>query len=74
LFIPGANLEFFGAVAGAVGDGGDVHGGDFVGNSSTMRLREHDDDPPTYSMVFFLLLHLCSLLSTALLVEVTVGA
>jgi hypothetical protein len=37
-----------------------------------MRLREHDDEPPTYGTFFFLLLHLCSLLST--LVEVTVGA
>jgi hypothetical protein len=39
-----------------------------------MRLREHDDEPPTYGMVFFLLLHLCSIPSTALLVEITVGA
>jgi hypothetical protein len=39
-----------------------------------MRLREHDDEPPTYGTFFLLLLHLCSLLSTAPLVEVTVGA
>jgi hypothetical protein len=38
------HLDFFDAVAGVVGDGEDVRGGDSVGNSSTMRLREHDDD------------------------------
>jgi hypothetical protein len=38
-----------------------------------MRLREHDD-PPTYGMVLFLLLLLCSPLSTVLLAEFTVGA
>jgi hypothetical protein len=39
-----------------------------------MRLREHDNEPLTYGTFLFLLLHLCSLLSAALLVEVTVGA
>jgi hypothetical protein len=39
-----------------------------------MRLRKHDDEPPTYGTFFFLLLHLCSLLKTAPLVEVMVGA
>jgi hypothetical protein len=74
MFVPRAHLEFFGVVVGAVGDGGDVHDGDSVGNSSTMRLGEHDNDPPTYGMVFFLLLLLCSPLSTVLLAEFTMGA
>jgi hypothetical protein len=57
-----------------VGDDDYIRGGDSVADSWMMRLQEHDDDSPTYGMVFFLLLHICSPFSTVLLVEFTVGA